>query len=213
MPSGTRPQPPVGTARVAIDSVLSGNTCANVVWFDLTSAGSPNAGDLNFILGAFIDAWITRFKPYQAAQVTYLGANASWLHAAGQAIETAVTRSVVCTGGTTVHDAGASIVVDWGINAYYRGGHPRTYLPGVVDSNTVNSSSLDPTYRSAIATAAGGVLSDVAALSHGDITAVKLGTVTFQTGKEWRPSPFFRQYVSAKVRSRMGTQRRRLRTG
>jgi hypothetical protein len=101
-------------------------------------------------------------------------------------------------------------VINWAISAYYRGGKPRTYMPGVPQSVVTDGRTLSSAYRSALATDAASFITDVNAITHGGITAVQLGTVSFQVGKNWRTPPIFRPYVGASVRQIMGTQRRRL---
>jgi hypothetical protein len=210
MPSGHRPQPPVGTARVAISGHgQAGNPWVNVFWLNLT-ATTHTAADLKNIVDSMVAAYATRLMA-NASNVSYqTGAKATWLYASNQAIEYQGSYSNVGgQTGTALPDS-SCVVIDWSIADYYRGGHPRTYLAVVSNSVVGVGRNIGSTFSATLATAANGFISDVNALTHGGISAVGLGTVRFASGNAWLSPPVFRGYLSASVRPILGTQRRRL---
>lgn len=106
--------------------------------------------------------------------------------------------------------ASEAVCVSWQIAAHYRGGKPRTYMPGVTDHWVGTERLMDGTKRTTMVTRWNSALSAVNALTTGGASNVKLGTVSFQTGNAWRSPPVFRPYISANVHPRFATQRRRL---
>jgi hypothetical protein len=210
MPSGHRPQPPVGTARVAISGYGDGvNPWVNVFWLSIT-ATTHVAADLKNIIDTMVGDYQTRFAPSIENAYGITGAKASWLYASNTVLEYqgSYADGGSNTGGVS-NDAMCSLI-NWAITDYYRGGHPRTYLPGTPQSKITNGRTLDATYASTLATAANNFLSDVNALTHGGISAVTLGTVRFASGNAWLSPPVFKPYQSASVRQIVAIQRRRL---
>lgn len=209
MPSGHRPQPPVGTARVAISGTgTAGNPWVNVLWLSLTATTHVQA-DLANVTDAMVAAFNTDIWSLMANDHNLTAAKATWLYASGQSIE--YTGSYSHLGGLTGGSAtdAACAVVDWAINDYYRGGHPRSYIAGVRATDIANARTLGATERTNLAAGANSFITAVNALTHGGISAVALGTVRFQSGNAWLTPPVFRAYQSASVRSILGTQRRR----
>lgn len=210
MPVGPRPQPPVGTARVAIHVSRTGAADAiNVLWLKLTSA-APAAADLAFEIDAMVAAYFARFTAFISTGSTITEAHATWITGVGQQLSVDHVYSDACTGGTGIDNFSSSAVINWQITDFYRGGKPRSYLPGVPQSGVTDGRTLTTTMRANLAAAALNFMNDVNALSHGGITAVQLGTVRFQAAKVWLTPPVFRPYTGTGVRSQLGTQRRRL---
>lgn len=210
MPSGHRPQQPVGTARVAISGRgAGGNTWVNVFWLSLT-ATTHVASDLGNIENTMATAFGTRFLPSMASEFSLSLIKTTWLYAAGQAIEVQQTLSGNGTGGTQNSTDSTCALINWSILDFYRGGHPRTYLAGLPENHISNGRLLDSSYASTLATAAQGFLADCNALTHGGISAAALGTVRFASGNAWLSPPVFRAYQGASVNPILATQRRRL---
>jgi hypothetical protein len=181
-----------------------------VQYLQVTTDGTKTAADLKTVIDAYVAAFFLRMKASMSASVTLNDVKAVWITSVGNEIAYENSVNDVMTGGTMVGNVSTCIVLNWAIGAYYRGGHPRTYLPGVVLASTTNNNALTSAYQASIAAAAALWLSDTNALTATHILTVKLGTVSFQTLKAWRTPPIFRAYTSASVRAIMGTQRRRL---
>jgi hypothetical protein len=210
MPSGHRPAPPVGTARVAITGHgAAGNTWANVFWLSIT-ATTHVAADLKSIIDSMVAAWATEFQGQMASPYVQTGAKASWLYASGQVLEYGGSYSNAGTSGSSYISDASCVVIDWSIPDYYRGGHPRTYLAGVPSAALSLGRTLTSGYQTGVGTAASTWATAVNGLSHGGISAVTLGTVRFASANAWLSPPVFRAYASASVRPVLGTQRRRL---
>lgn len=180
----------------------------NVFWLNLAQSSVAQA-DLDAVIDSLVAAYNTRFAGFISTGATIAEARASWIYSAGNVLESDRVYSDACTGGTGIDSLAVCYVIDWKITDYYRGGKPRTYLPGVVQSASTDARTLTSTARSSLATAAQGFRTDVNAITHGGITAVTLGVVRFASQNAWLNPPVFRAYTTASVRSILGTQRRR----
>lgn len=177
----------------------------------LSTTSSIIQSDLALWLTSFRNAYATRFLPFCASAVS-LNLSQAVLYTPGGgeliAVDTNVTGG--SSGGTIVDDNAAALVVSWLSNVYWRGGKPRTYLPGptssAIDSGTVVNSST----RTSLGTAANNFRSDVNALTQGTITGTQLGFLSFRSGNAERIPPVFFPYTGAIVHLRPGTQRRRI---
>jgi hypothetical protein len=209
MPSGHRPQPPVGTARVAISGTgTAGNPFVNVFWLSLT-ASTHVIADLKNIIDTMVSSDWTAVFDLMSSDWTITAAKASWLYASGNSLEYTGSYSAPGHASATAETDAVCAVINWSISDYYRGGHPRTYIPGVPTADVVNGRSLTSGFQTSLAAAANTFITDCNALTHGGISAVALGTVRFASGNAWLSPPVFRAYNGASVRAVLGTQRRR----
>jgi hypothetical protein len=181
----------------------------NIFWLNLASA-APAQADLDAIVDAVVAAYNTRFTGFIVSTATLTQATATWLDGVGTVLESTRAYGDVMTGGTGIDNLASCYVINWSIRDYYRGGKPRTYLPGVLQSVVTDGRTIAATPRANLAAAAVNFMNDVNALTHGGITSCHLGTVAFQRHNAWLTPPVFKQYQGASVRLVMGTQRRRL---
>jgi hypothetical protein len=208
--AGIRPAPLVDTVRVAISGTNKSLPWTNVFHLFVTTDGTKTAADLKTIVDSFVAAMFARMKATTSSDCVIVSAQATWITSAGNAIEYAGSYADTGLGGGAVGDASAAAVLNWSISSFYRGGHPRTYLAGVVAGNTDGASQLTNVYLAAIATAANLWLSDVNALTTAHILTVRFGTVAMQLHNAWLVTPVFKAFNAASTRKIFGTQRRRL---
>lgn len=209
-PSGTRPQPPAGTVRVAISGTQATQAWTNVVYLKLTDDGTETSADLKTVVDIVNAAYATRFKPFMAATLTITDVKATWILAGGGALEYENSVSIAGTAAGALVADNCCYVINWAINQYYRGGHPRTYLPGLVVGNATGGNQITTAAQAALATAAANWITDCNAATGVHVSATALGTVSFARGNAWRTPPVFYGYKAASVRNIIGTQRRRL---
>lgn len=103
-----------------------------------------------------------------------------------------------------------AVCVSWTIGASYRGGKPRTYVPGVSISALIpaGSSTLDGTWAGLVATHWMSFVTACNAVTVGS-GPMNIGTISFRTGHAVRPTPIFRPFLSVRVHERLDSQRRR----
>lgn len=202
---------PDNTARVAIAGTVSGNSFANIFWVQLTSTSSISQSDLDAWLTSFANQYKTSFSARQGTAVAYKQATATCFTPGTSVLQS----SQAMTGNGTVAtgnlpDTSASKIISWLTSVYWRGGKPRTYLPGLSTAETTTNFSLTSAEVTALQTAASGFRTAINALTQGTISSTSLGFVSFTSGKVPRPAPLFFSFTGAKVHPRFGTQRRRL---
>lgn len=106
-----------------------------------------------------------------------------------------------------------TVCLSWQIAESYRGGKPRTYVPGIPQNatNTTGSSQLSTTYANALASVGDAILTAINARVETGAGAATdaLGTVSYHTGHAVRPTPLFRAFLDCRVHERLDSQRRR----
>lgn len=103
-----------------------------------------------------------------------------------------------------------AVCLSWSINAKYRGGKPRTYLPGVAGNNAAdtNSSALSNTFCTTLAAAGVNFIADMAAVTIGG-QPLTMGCWAYTRGGAPLTTPTFSPFTNALVHERMDSQRRR----
>lgn len=135
-----------------------------------------------------------------------------------QGIDLASRQGVISTGGnslpggssfTSVNSVQIALCVSWTISDRYRGGHPRTYLPGLT-SDALSSGHLITTQAQTLwQNAAAGFLTNFNAITAG-ASSWKLVCVRYFSGHQLLPNPFVRPISGSAVHRRLDSQRRRL---
>lgn len=201
---------PDNSVRVAVSGTINGLAWAQVFHAQLTITGTVTQANLDAWTTAFAAAWTARLGsliPIGTAQTLckttlYLPGGLAMLSSA----------PMTGTGsGAALNDNSAAPVISWTSLAYWRGGKPRTYQPGIAASN-MNSDGHTVTsgYKTALTTAATSFRTDVNALTAGAITGTVFGFVSFYTGGVLRTPAVFFPFTGASVHARLGSQRRRL---
>lgn len=202
---------PDNSVRVAISGTVNSENYANIFWCQLATSSSIIQADLDAWLNTFRDFYATDLLPQVSNAVAQNLASAVLFTPGGGALHSVHSESAGGShSGTGIDDNSAAIVLSWAINAYWRGGKPRTYLPNpttgqVDDGNAVNGSAI-----TAAAAAAEDFRGDVNGITQGTITGTQLGVVSFRSGNVDRTPPLFYAYTGVLVHTRLGTQRRRL---
>lgn len=214
-----RPAPPIDTVRVAISGTLFTHKWTNVMWLKLTSSGTRTVNDLATILDGLLASYNTRFGPQLGSNVGGITGEGVWQTSSTNILDVVRTHSFAPSGASSIGDAAACYVISWKLGLRYRGGKPRTYLPGPPSSSVTNGSDVASASLSALAAAAVSFMADVNALTSTNVTAVQLGTVSFFTagGSEtvpptYRTPPVFEPFTGSGARAKIGSQRRRILT-
>jgi len=171
----------------------------------------PTGSQLLALSNAVSAAYRTRFLPSCVTGLTMNTQRTVLYYDATTEVGVDGTDTGSGSNGASPESPQVSYLLNWAIAGTYRGGHPRTYLPGVSYTDTNADGTLVSTRRTALSTAAAGFLSDVNALSPTPFTSVQLGTVAFFRGHSALSPPPFKPFLSGTCNSRVATQRRRLR--
>lgn len=202
---------PDNSIRLVVDWSAYGVNMANVFWIQATTSGTPSQADLDAYATAFVTAYYTRFKNRISPNWLLSNVKATMFLPGGSVLESNLPASGAGTY-TSGNDApaSASIIVSWLSNVYWRGGKPRTYLPGLRTTDVSTPTTLTSASTAAVDGNAGLFRTDANALTQGAITGSTLGFVSFRSGNTDRPAPLFFSFTGHKVHGRIGTQRRRL---
>lgn len=180
-------------------------------WVYLTGSGEITHDDLTTLCQQITQQWGTKMIPPLSSAV-FLTSAQIVLYFDGEEFDAIVPANY---GGTDDGDqlpANIAACVSWHLGVHYRGGHARTYLPGIVGGMLQDVTTFTPDAIAAFATAAVQCHDNIEAIGGiGDgIETVEHGIVSFVHNKEWRVPPVFRRINTAAVDSRVDTQRRRL---
>lgn len=205
-----RPAPPVGSCRTTVGGTYQGHKWACVFWLNLTAV-TPAQADLQTLAGKISASWNTNLITQLTAATIMNNVLLVWTPVAGQeiiALDTTVRTGT--SGGADPSNASTCFVVNHRTGAYYRGGHPRSYVPGVNASNIQNGSTILSASANAMAAAWTAFVTTIKTGPAGGITAIDVGTVRFRSKNAWLNPPVFVSWQSHSVRQTLGTQRGRL---
>lgn len=210
-PKGPKPPlPGLVKVQVLYEAILSSQTpkAANVMHWSQGSATSVTVAELLTFLGLWKSAWETRFKPYLAGNWQYTGYTATMLDGSG--VTASVSSTTAGTGATPAVPPQCAVTVSWRAPFSWRGGRPRTYLPGVPDTalSSVAGSLILSTYSGPLATAAQGFISDASGFTLNGAAGF-LGFPSYYSKGAFRSPPLFYAFQSAVVHDRLDSQRRR----
>lgn len=198
--------------RVVVAGTQGGIATINTFWAKLTTSGTVTQADLDTWTDNFGAKYVADLLPKTNSRFI-LSTISSTYFVDGTAINVLQsTRTLSGTGvGTTVLEAGLAIVISWLTSGYWRGGKPRTYLPGATGNISASAQSQwSSATLTALQTSAGTFRTDINAITGGTtITGTALGFVSFFSAGAARPTPLFFAYTGQKIHPRVAHQRRR----
>lgn len=211
MPTGTRPDPPTRSLRVAFELSYPPAFASNVMWFFLTGSGTITLDDLTSLVEQISSAYAGAFVEPMSTNLVHNATVGTFWGSGGDVLATSVAGFGAGTGEGTALPANVAVGISWRVAAHYRGGHPRTYLCGITQDMTDTVTTIAPATAFAIRDAANvfhTAVEDITGIS--GVTTVEHGTMSFVNDGAWRTPPLFRRIQLAAVDARLDTQRRRL---
>lgn len=214
MPVGPRPAPPVGVARVAIQWGIFTHLAAQVFYLDVTHSGPVTVDDLKDIADHLSTEWLAHIQSATSSDAGIFSIDVRFISGVGTEVRYTGSYAAGGTGSAAVDDASACHVIDWVTSEYYRGGHPRSYVPGVMQASVTHGSDVDATTQADIAGSWNDFRNAMNAFSTTNLTALVMGTVRFASGGAWLAPPYFVPFTSCKYgnRGKLGSQRRRIKS-
>lgn len=210
MTEPTPNRPPDGSVRVALSGTVGGHPWTNRFWLNVSTSSQPTGSQLLALSNAVAASYRTRFVAlFSDAVVSNHQRCVLYYNSTTEiGVDGSDTGTGARTGNTIMPQA--CYLINWAISGTYRGGHPRTYLPGAQDVDVGNSGAIGTSPRGSLSTAAGNFLSDVNALSPSPFTAVALGTIRFFRHNTALSPPVFEPFLSGTCNATVATQRRRV---
>lgn len=210
MPSGTRPPIPPLHAKLELQGTIWTHQYRLISYLALAGSGIGNA-DLNTLATTINTAYGTNVKPTVCASNVLTGVRIIYVPSVGAELQGINTTGQTGTHtGVNLDTASSCYVINWNVNRYYRGGHPRWYVPGVSADEIALGSSVSSTVRTALGTGFNAFLNAINAATTSNITSVQLGTLSFIQGGAWRVPPVFWPFATASASGLLGSQRRRI---
>jgi hypothetical protein len=182
-----------------------------------TESGSPDAADVLALCTFVSGAWETSFLERQNDHIDLVGVEAVWNDGAGGFIDANYVHVVAGGDSGAPLDASVSVVVSWRVGTIWRGGHPRSYIPGVSQDRLSSVGSFSSATVTDYQAAAAEYLSLLNASGPGDFDTVTMGCLRrfADGGSETIPPtyldpPVFVPFTGVTTRAHVGSQRRRL---
>lgn len=186
----------------------------NILYCKMGAGWDPTIANLETLATNFYESWATGDTPVQGVM------SEDWSTA---------TFIATDVGGTTENsyelaEASAGTVdqpplspncadtISWLITSHYRGGHPRTYLPGPPTTavTAAGSNELTSDWRTALAAFAGAFITAFNDALVGEVTEA-IGSMAYSRNHEpIEGGPDFYPYQGGTIKGRLDSQRRRL---
>lgn len=200
--------PPVPNAvQVAVTGTLTGLPFANI--FHLAhSPGAVSSGVLDTIASGVGNTYSTHFLQLMSTVAQVEQVKAIDLSSRTGPVGLDPTHRPGVAVGTSYAANSVAFCVSWSIVDRYRGGHPRTYIPGMLTTNIVSNHLWLDTYRLGMLGAANGFRLDCNALTAGGLTW-SLVCVRYFQNHALLPDPAVRTITAAVCRTRIDSMRRR----
>lgn len=211
------PLPPIiNTVKAVLNwASTAGGIARNILHF-LIPSGAPSSDPAvlqavadavmtNINSGAPIPAYISSSWSLQNVMCHDLGGTSASASSTLPAIPGAVAAAPF--------PPGVAVAVSWQIAPAYRGGKPRTYLPGIPVNAvlTTASSQLSTTYANGLASFAHNFLTTMnsTTVPGSGSSHITMGAVSYYHGHAVRPTPIFNPFIGTHVHERIDSQRRR----
>lgn len=206
------PLPPAARVlRVVYEGHFASARWANVMHVQ-GALGSPNQTDINTIAQDMQNAWTQNLAAIVVSQsvldeviVTDLSSNTGL-------VGTAPSGSTGSHSGITPMSANVAVCISWKIARHYRGGHPRTYLCGI-DQTEITPATLQTwvgTFQNLVTSRAQSFLAAVNGFTTASTGQLTMGQLSYYAQHQLRPTPQFDAITTGSCDARVDTQRRRL---
>lgn len=211
-PEPKGPKPPLpGLLKITVSFTGPGTPtprAANILharWADNVNHSQANintvttaseAAVISTLLPAMVSTW-----RYQSTVVQSLG---------GDGLEASAATATNGAVGTAAFPPAVAVCGSWITTATWRGGRPRTYLPGVptTATTTAGGSQISGSSISGYSLAFANFLTAMNAITGSGI-ALALGFPSYYTNYTIRPVPLFFPFLGVRVHGRLDSQRRR----
>src|SRR5215831_7168843 len=174
---------PPGTARIAISGGHFGLPWANVFWLNLAGGSTATQAAFDTIVSGVFGAYNNAFQTSLSNQTTITLANGVLFQSPTTVLHSTFSAANAGLLSTPfVQDNAAAVVLSCTSNAYWRGGKPRTYLPGIPTSQMADNHQLSATADTDYTNHGNSFHTALNALSATGITQSQHGFVKFFSG-------------------------------
>jgi hypothetical protein len=212
MPTGVKPPPLNGWLRAQLSGHTGQTEWTNVFWlrYDATEAEAADVGDLNTIAAGLDNAWLATFSHDFTTSTVLESIRLLLKRASGEFAENYTFAS---SGARATDPAPGDmcVVVNWQTHAYFKGGHPKSFLSSLAYDDLLSTTHWKPAALATLVGHAGTWITDLEALHTAHLTT-NPGFISpsFVHAGAYRVAPIERHISGAAVQGRVGAQRRRL---
>lgn len=202
--------PPQQTIKFVVSGAQGNANWANVFWVYVGGINQQQA-DLDGLTSAFGEMYFTQLGNILFPETIVQLCQGTFFNGPQQALHSlhAMTHAGTQTG-SPINEKSACKVFSWNSNVYWRGGKPRTYIPGISSTDTTDGMTLTSGAKTAYATKAQSLHVAINALNFGNFTQCQHGFVSYHTGGTLRTPGVFFPITGGTAHGRIGSQRRRL---
>jgi hypothetical protein len=192
---------------------MGADTPENVLYMAGSEPDGYTLTQLEHIQGVFDTGWSNMWKIMAAEDVTYLGSVITdWTSASGLENSTVGTFTPVAGLSSGIPSAQVAVLISWTVGLRWRGGHFRTYLPGLAPENLQDESHITADTQGNINTQLATLqtaLLDISGTFGGPVAIVAFRFKNAKPTDANRPTTY--PYVTSGAQTLLATQRRRLR--
>jgi hypothetical protein len=203
--------------RVEVLGTVVGHPWANVFHVMTSAPGDVTEADVNELALAFHSAYNDAFLAAISTSNIVSGVVASYSNGDDTFVDGSEFNPAVGGDGGSVVSAAECFLLSWRVSATWRGGHPRTYIPGVMQDRLQDARTFTIATVSELQADAASFLAAVNLLTPSGFSSVTLGCLrrfaaggSEATPKVYLDPPEFVPFSSVIMRSVPGIQRRRL---
>lgn len=211
------PRPSPGITRVAFSGTFASAKWANVMHVNVPSSGSHTQAAADSLANSLHTFFGQAFAPVSNVNWVLEETNIVMFTGPTTVLEAVGTGAVTGQDSGSVLSAGTAIVISWKTSAYYRGGHPRTYLCGVTQDRLASATQWSAQTIQDYSGAAVGFRGAINGTTLPGGSTVTLGYLqvyppkgSTSVPKVYLDPPIFHPFVSSSVHPRVDSQRRRL---
>lgn len=210
------PLPPISqTLRLRLLGTINNQNWASIQYAGF-SGGSPLAADLNTIASSVRTAWLNALAPLCETTCLLKTIEVIDLSSDTAAVGISTGTNTAGTRAGNGNPNNTCCVASYKINRRYRGGHPRTYWPAGVASDTVNGALWTTAFLALAQNGMSAWVGNINAITfsgqplvHGCVSYYERDPANPGHSK-LRTTPLFFKTQSVTVHGRVDTQRRRL---
>lgn len=193
------------------------------IYFSYTG-GTPSGGDMGTLASSIESNWATHVQGDMPTDLTLVEVTATDLSSSSGSVGTWTGSDPGGTSGTII-SSGACFCINHVINRRYRGGKPKTFVPGVLPVDLNGTNQISSGRQASLIGSWGDFVSGVLGTSGMSITMQNIVNVSFYEGfttvlnpvtgryrnvPKLRDVPLVDVIHSSAVAQKLGSQRRRL---
>lgn len=200
--------PVAQVVKLIVSSDVAGETVNNIFHVQLPSPAT--VADVNYLAAAVLTSYQNRFKTRMttAIQIDQCEAVALDSSSAPAGVSVSPLRGTITTATSVPNNV--SGILSWKTPLRYRGGHPRSYMPGLSQGDLDDQRNWTLSATALLAAAGAGFRTDLNAMSPPDAGVADMCVVHYSRAHVALTPPQIESIIGVQAEQAIGSQRRRL---